>query len=78
MRKNFLEVIEKQEILDILEKNGMGKEIETLLLNESKAYTKKCRLNKSGACRILGMKPKELDEFLKKCRDVIKADQFLE
>jgi hypothetical protein len=78
MRKNFLEVIEKQEILDILEKNGMGKEIETLLLNESKAYTKKGRLNKSGACRILGMKPKELDEFLKKCRDVIKADQFLE
>ena len=78
MRKNFLEVIEKQEILDILEKNGMGKEIETLLLNESKAYTKKGRLNKSGACRILGMKPKELDEFLKQCRDVIKADQFLE
>ena len=78
MRKNFIEVIEKQEILDILEKNGMGKEIETLLLNESKAYTKKGRLNKSGACRILGMKPKELDEFLKKCRDVIKADQFLE
>jgi len=78
MRKNFLEVIEKQEILDILEKNGMGKEIEALLLNESKAYTKKGRLNKSGACRILGMKPKELDEFLKKCRDVIKADQFLE
>ena len=78
MRKNFLEVIEKQEILDILEKNGMGKEIETLLLNESKAYTKKGRLNKSGACRILGMKPKELDEFLKKCRDVIKADLFLE
>lgn len=78
MRKNFLEVLEKQEILDLLEKNGMGKEIEALLLNENQAYTKKGRLNKSGACRLLGMKPKELDEFLKKCRDVIKADQFLD
>lgn len=78
MRKNFLEVIEKQEILDILERNGMGKEIEALLLNENQAYTKKGRLNKSGACRLLGMKPKELDEFLKKCRDIIKAEQFLD
>ncbi len=78
MRKNFVETLEKQEILEILEKNGLGVQIEALLMNESKAYTKKGRLNKSGACRILGIKPKELEDFLKKCRDIIGADQFLD
>lgn len=78
MRKNFLEVLERQEILEILEKSGFGPSIEALLLNETKVYTKKGRLNKSGACRILGLKPKELEEFLAKCRDAIKANQFLE
>lgn len=78
MKKSFLEVIEKQEILQILEERGFGEKIEALLLNESKVYTKKGRLNKSGACRILGMKPKELEDFLAKCRDAIRADQFLD
>jgi hypothetical protein len=78
MKKNFLEVLERQEILQILENSGFGQAIEALLLNESKVYTKKGRLNKSGACRILGLKPKELEDFLAKCRDAIKANQFLE
>jgi len=78
MAKNFLEVLEKQEILQILENNGFKEKIEALLMNENKVYTKKGRLNKSGACRILGMKPKELEDFLQKCRDTIKADQFLD
>jgi hypothetical protein len=39
-------------------------------------YTKKGRLNKSGACRILNMKPKELDDFISECRDIIRASQF--
>jgi hypothetical protein len=78
MRKSFLEILEKQELLDILEKNGLGKEIEALLLNETKAYTKKGRLNKSGACRILQCKPKELEDFLKRCRDIVRAEQFLD
>jgi hypothetical protein len=78
MRKNFLEVLEKQEILQILENSGFKDKIEALLLNENKVYTKKGRLNKSGACRILGMKPKELENFLSKCRETIKADQFLD
>ena len=78
MRKNFLEILERQEIIQMLEESGFGPSIEALLLNESKVYTKKGRLNKSGACRILNLKPKELEEFLAKCRDVIKADQFLD
>ena len=47
-----------------------------ILLNESIVYTKKGRLNKSGACRILNMKPKELDDFISECRDIIRASQF--
>jgi len=76
MRKNFVEILERQEILDILEKSGLGSQIETLLLNESRVYTKKGRLNKSGACRVLGLKPKQLDDFLAKCRNIIRADQM--
>ena len=78
MRKNFLEILERQELLQKLEESGFGPAIEALLLNESKVYTKKGRLNKSGACRILGLKPKELEDFLARCRDAIKANQFLE
>lgn len=78
MKKGFLELIEKQEILQILDERGFGDKIEILLLNESKVYTKKGRLNKSGACRMLGMKPKELEDFLAKCREAIRADQFLD
>jgi len=76
MKKSFIELLERQEILDILEKSGVGTQIEALLLNESKVYTKKGRLNKSGACRVLGLKPKQLDDFLAKCRTMIRADQM--
>jgi len=78
MKKNFLEILEKQEIIELLEKRGFAKAIDALLTNENKVYTKKGRLNKSGACRVLGLKPKELDEFLAKCREAISAHEFLE
>jgi hypothetical protein len=76
MKKSFIELLERQEILDILENSGLGTQVEALLLNENKVYTKKGRLNKSGACRVLNMKPKQLEDFLLKCRNIIKADQF--
>lgn len=78
MKKNFIDVLEKQEILEILENSGLGTQIDALLLNESKVYTKKGRLNKSGACRVLGIKPKQLEEFLARCRTIIRADQMLD
>ena len=62
MFNNFVEVIESQELLQKIEKAGYGKIIELFLMNENKVYTKKGRLNKSGACRILKCKPKELDD----------------
>ena len=48
------------------------------LSNENLVYTNKGRLNKSGACRILKMKTKELETFLVECRKVLEVDQFLE
>lgn len=78
MFNNFVEVIESQELLHKIEKAGYGKIIELFLMNENKVYTKKGRLNKSGACRILKCKPKELDDLLKKLKDIINAQQFLD
>lgn len=78
MLNNFVEVIESQELLQKIESAGYGKVLELFLMNENKVYTKKGRLNKSGACRILKCKPKELDDLLKKLKDVINAQQFLD
>lgn len=78
MIKDFVEILERQEILQKIEEAGYKQIIETLLLNENKVYTKKGRLNKSGACRILKCKPKDLDDLLKKFREIINASQFLE
>lgn len=77
MIKDFVEILERQEILQKIEEAGYKQIIETLLLNENKVYTKKGRLNKSGACRILKCKPKDLDDLLKKFREIINANQFL-
>ena len=78
MFNNFIEVIESQELLQKIEGAGYAKVVELFLMNENKVYTKKGRLNKSGACRILKCKPKELDDLLKKLKDIINAQQFLD
>lgn len=78
MIKDFIEILERQELLQKIEEAGFKPIIETLLLNENKVYTKKGRLNKSGACRILKCKPKDLEDLLKKFREIINASQFLE
>ena len=53
MSKNLTEVLEQQEVIQKLIDKGFGELIDALLMNESKVYTKKGRLNKSGACRVL-------------------------
>jgi len=73
-----LELIEKQELIQKLIDRGYGPLIDALLSNEREVYTKKGRLNKSGACRVLGWKPKELDEALAQCREILKRDIFME
>lgn len=76
MNGDLIEQIEKQELLQKLIDKGYGKLIDALLSNEKEVYTKKGRLNKSGACRVLGWKPKELDEALAQCREILKRDIF--
>ena len=74
----MLELLERQELIQKLIDRGHGKLIEVLLMNENKVYTKKGRLNKSGACRALGCKPKELEDALLACREILQEDSPFE
>jgi hypothetical protein len=78
MKNKFLEGVENTELLQILENSYLKEKIGLLLSNENLVYTKKGRLNKSGACRILNMKNKELETFLEECRKILEVDQFLD
>jgi len=70
MSKNLTEVLEQQEVIQKLIDKGYGELIYALLMNESKVYTKKGRLNKSGACRVLGWKTKQLEDAIEECRQL--------
>jgi hypothetical protein len=73
---NLIEQLEKQELIDKLIGKGYAPLIDALLSNEKDVYTKKGRLNKSGACRVLGWKPKELEQALEACKDILKNDLY--
>ena len=66
-----LELLEKREIIDKLVKRGFGELVKALMDHEHKVYTKKGRLNKSGACRVLGWKTKQLEDALAACRQIL-------
>lgn len=68
MSKNSLELIEQQEIIQKLIDMGYGQLVDAFLMNESSVYTKKGRLNKSGACRVLDCKTKQLEDVIEECR----------
>jgi hypothetical protein len=72
-----LTLLEYQEMVDILAANGHT-EIVQALYHEAdsgtKVYTKRGRLNKSGACRAMDCKPKELEDKLRKCRVLLGPD----
>lgn len=69
--KNGLELVEINELIDKLKKHGCEELVEALLNNEGEVYTKKGRLNKSGACRVMKCKTKQLEDLLEKARQVI-------
>lgn len=73
MPKSSLEVLEQQELIQKLIDAGYGELIDALLMNENKAYTKKGRLNKCGACRILDWKTKQLEDALEACRQILEG-----
>ncbi len=74
MKNDLTEVLERQELIQKLIDKGYGELIEALLMNENKVYTKKGRLNKSGACRVLGWKTKQLEDALAECREILQVD----
>ena len=71
---NLTDLLEQQELIQKLVDRGHGELVEALLENESKVYTKKGRLNKSGACRVLGWKPKQLEDALGECREILRKE----
>jgi len=74
MNSTLLDDIERQELIQKLVDRGYGELVEALLSNEGKVYTKKGRLNKSGACRVLGWKTKQLEDALEECREILQID----
>lgn len=71
---NNIEYLERQELINKLIENGYGEIVSALLEDEKKVYTKKGRLNKSGACRKLKLKAKQLEDKLAEMRDLLKKD----
>ena len=70
---SLIEALENQELMEKLRRAGHG-EIMEILLNNTAVYTKKGRLNKSGACRVLGWKTKQLEDELEACRLLLERD----
>ena len=71
---NNTEYVERQELIKKLIANGYGEIVTALLDYENRVYTKKGRLNKSGACRKLKLKSKQLEDKLAEMRELLKND----
>lgn len=69
-----IENIERQELINKLIAAGYGEIVEALLEDDKKVYTKKGRLNKSGACRRLNLKSKQLEDKLAEMRALLSRD----
>lgn len=72
--KNIFDQIENQELIQKLIDNGYGNFVDAFLLNDSQVYTKRGRLNKSGACRVLKCKPKDLEDAIKACQELLQKE----
>ena len=78
MKKNTFDQLENQELIQKLIDSGHGNLVDAFLSNDNKVYTKKGRLNKSGACRVLKCKPKDLEDSILACQDLLKKELSLE
>lgn len=70
----FITEMEREELIKKLIENGFGDIVQVLLENENKVYTKKGRLNKSGACRKLKLKTRQLEDKLLEMKNLLKND----
>jgi len=73
-KQSSIDILERNELIQKLKDHGYDLLVEALLSNESKVYTKKGRLNKSGACRVMGIKGKQLEDALHACREILKRE----
>jgi hypothetical protein len=71
---NTQDEMERQELIQKLIKNGYGDVVKVLLENDNKVYTKKGRLNKSGACRKLKLKTKQLEDKLEEMKNLLNKE----
>lgn len=71
---DFIRELETKELIEKLSKNGFHDIVDAFLLNDAKCYTKKGRLNKSGACRVLDFKPKQLEDKFEIMRKLLETD----
>ena len=74
MTEFFGEQIERKVLVKKLEDNGYGDFVAKIFSSEDAVYTRRGRLNKSGACRQLGWKPKQLEDALIRCREILAED----
>ena len=72
--KSSIEIMEMDETMQKLREAGYSHLVDTLLTEEDTCYTRKGRLNKSGACRQLGCKPKQFEDMLLEMRELIAPD----
>lgn len=72
--EKMLEELERRELIQKLIDKGHGELVNALLDNENQVYTKKGRLNKCGACRVLGWKTKKLEDALAECLEILRAE----
>ena len=63
--------LENQELIQKLIDNGFQYLVDAFISHDNKVYTKKGRLNKSGACRVLKCKPKDLEDAIKACQEIL-------
>ena len=75
MGKSLIDLLEQQEVIDKLVSAGYGELIDAVLMNESKCFTKKGKVNKSGTCRVLNWKTKQLEDAFLACRTILQEGQ---
>lgn len=74
MKKSMIEILEQNELIDKLNDSGYADLVDIFLSNESLIFTKSGRINKSGACRVLKCKTKQLEKMLAECRRILGED----
>jgi len=78
MKNNPFDQLENQELIQKLIDSGYSNLVDAFLLNDGKVYTKKGRLNKSGACRVLKCKPKDLEDAIAACQSLLNKEMATE